>query len=76
MSDRHYRRTEGGERFSHNTVAVLEAFATAVLGLHEALEDARWGDPKYAEHWANRAAEWTRSAVRAARMLAVREDYR
>lgn len=74
-SDRHYRRVEGGDRWSHNTVTVLEAFAIAVVGLHAALtilED----NPQASTYWEDAAVRWTRAAVRAARMLTVRDDYR
>jgi len=67
-----------GDHPSHKTVAVLTAFATAVTSLHRAIEAAR--NPyqpdvvgRQAEQY---AAEWARSAVRAARCLAVREEYR
>jgi len=70
-----HRRVDGEMRFSHNTVAVLEAFATAIAGLHEAL-GIMAEQPLAHQYWSDSAYNWTRSAVRAARMLAVREDYR
>lgn len=86
MSDRlHYdgslkitqhRRTEGGDRFSHNTVAVLEAFATAILGLKRALRFACDPFTQYPDEWDESAYNWARSAVRAARLLTVREEVR
>lgn len=70
--DRH-RRTEGGDRFSHNTVAVLEAFATSVIMLHASIRRGiDQNDPWYDEA----AYRDARSAVRAARMLTVRDEYR
>jgi len=69
------RRTEGGDRFSHQTVAVLEAFATSVLGLHEALRLIQAYDDAN-PYWDECAADWARGAVRCARLLAIKEDYR
>lgn len=76
MSDRPYRRTEGGDRFSHNTVAVLEAFATSVVMLHDALATIDGAFGPASVYWVDQSYHWARSAVRAARLLTVREDYR
>ena len=81
---RQYRRVDDGPRFSHNTVAVLEAFATAVIQLHRALESASVPQGHFEglmsldfrTDWEQVAYGWARTAVRAARMLTVREDYR
>ena len=70
------RRTADGDRFSHQTVVVLEAFATSVLGLHRAIEMALKQKDTLPGHWDKAAARWARDAVRCARLLAVREDYR
>jgi hypothetical protein len=70
------RRIEGGDRFSHQTVAVLEAFATSVIGLHDAIHVAAWFPhvtDEAVEWWHRRAAEWARGAVRCARLLTVKE---
>ena len=68
-----HRRIEEGDRFSHNTVAVLGAFAASVVGLHHAIDRAERGLDPTDEYWCLTAAQWARSAVRAARLLTVRE---
>lgn len=70
-----YRRVEGGDRWSHNTVAILGAFATAIAGLHAALEILR-ENPQASTYWDDAAYQHVRFAVRCARMLTVREELR
>jgi len=62
---------------SHKTVAVLTAFTTAVIELHIAIREAS-RPPEWAAviWWGDRAYDAARSAVRAARCLTVREEYR
>lgn len=70
---RRYRRTEPGDRWSRNTVAWLELYATSILGLARGIRYARdphSDDPMY---WEDSTVEWVRHAVRAARMLTARE---
>lgn len=62
-------------RFVHNEVVVLGAFATSIAGLYEALNILD-DNPRAALCWEQRAAECARTAVRAARMLTVKEEYR
>ena len=53
--------------------AVIEAFATAILDLHFMLCQALHSNSSY---WDNRTADAVRAAVRIARMLTVKEEYR
>ena len=57
---------------SHKTVAVLTVFTTAVIGLHDTMTLAI----RHGGGWDAVAAIWARTAVRAARCLMVREEYR
>lgn len=65
--------------FTHNTVQVLSAFATAVIGLHRAIHiatDATFEDLLNQEVAGDAAAAHARAAVRAARMLVVKDEYK
>ena len=69
------RRRPEPAGFRHNEVAVLSAFAEAVIGLHRCIEDA-CDVEHFGPAWCERAARHAAAAVRAARMLTVREEYR
>lgn len=64
----HDRREPG---FRHHEVVILSTFAQAVLDLHSALHpDNR------SPMWSDRAYDAARAAVRCARMLELKEEYR
>jgi len=66
----HHRRVEDGDRFSRATIMLLDTFATAVLGLHYAIEAG--SDPRRDASWADSAYSWTVNVVRTARLLEAR----